>query len=207
MRFFLWKKSGFGNHDFSLLTVSFDNFGIPLKKNCELNSSLKSIMADNDYLKPEGDIKLTDKQLMEAPEIEEIAKDVIETHKIELGPAQIGYLLVYPNISKQRAAKCMKSTREVKHYSGNDYLIEVSGDLWDMLDTDTKKMLLYHQLLHIDPVFKAKNQEWKMKLRRPDFSDFYEINDKFGNEWYKTIQATVSSLYDLDPKQESKVTV
>lgn len=164
-------------------------------------------MADNDYLKPEGEIKLTDKQLMEAPEIEEIAKEVIEIHKIELGPAQVGYLLVYPNISKQRAAKCMKATREVKHYSGNDYLIEVSGDLWDMLDKDTKKMLMYHQLLHIDPVFKAKNQEWKMKVRRPDFSDFYEINDKYGNEWYKTIQATVSSLYDLDPKQESKVKV
>lgn len=164
-------------------------------------------MADNDYLKPEGDITLTDKQLMEAPEVAEIAKEVIETHKIELGPAQIGYLLVYPNISKQRAAKCMKATREVKHYSGNDYLIEVSGDLWDMLDTDTKKMLMYHQLLHIDPVFKAKNQEWKMKVRKPDFSDFYEINDKYGNEWYKTIQATVSSLYDLDPRQESKVTV
>jgi hypothetical protein len=25
------------------------------------------------------------------------------------------------------------------------------------------------------------------------------------NEWYKTIQATASSLYDLDPRQESKV--
>jgi hypothetical protein len=164
-------------------------------------------MADNDFLKPEGEIKLSDKQLMESPEIEEIAKEVIETHKMELGPAQIGYLLVYPNISKQRAAKCMKASREVKHYSGNDYLIEVSGDLWDMLDTDTKKMLLYHQLLHIDPVFKAKNQEWKMQVRKPDFSDFYEINDKFGNEWYKTIQATVSSLHDLDPRQEGKVKV
>lgn len=164
-------------------------------------------MAQNDYLDPEGEIKLSGKQLMEAPEMEELASEVLETHKIEIGPAQIGFLLVYPNISKQRAAKCVKSTREVKHYSGNDYLIEVSGELWDMLDNDTKKMLLYHQLLHIDPVFKAKNQEWKMKIRKPDFADYYEINDKYGNEWYKTIQATVSSLYDLDPRQEGKVTV
>lgn len=164
-------------------------------------------MAQNDYLDPEGEIKLTGKQLMEAPEMEELASEVLEAHKIEIGPAQIGFLLVYPNISKQRAAKCVKATREVKHYSGNDYLIEVSGELWDMLDNDTKKMLLYHELLHIDPVFKAKNQEWKMKIRKPDFADYYEINDKYGNEWYKTIQATVSSLYDLDPRQESKVTV
>lgn len=164
-------------------------------------------MPENDYLDPKGDIKLQDKELIESPEMLEMAVKVIETHNINLGPAQVGYLLVYPNISKQRAAKCMKATREVKYYSGHDYLIEISGELWDMLDNDTKMMLLYHELLHIDPVFKAKNQEWKMQLRRPDFSDYYEINDKFGNEWYKTIQATVSSLYDLDPRQEGKVSV
>jgi len=164
-------------------------------------------MPEQSHLDPTGEIKLSGKELMESPEMQKIAEDVIKTHKIELGPAQVGYLLVYPNISKQRAAKCMKATREVKHYSGNDYLIEVSGDLWDMLDTDTKKMLLYHELLHVDPVFKAKNQEWQMRIRRPDFADYYEINDTFGNTWYKTIQATVSSLHDLDPKQESKVTV
>lgn len=164
-------------------------------------------MEQNEFLEPRGEIKLSGKELMESPEMQEIAGKVIEAHNIELGIAKIGYLLVYPNISKQRAAKCIKSTNEVKHYSGNDYLIEVSGDLWDMLDTDTKKMLLYHELLHIDPVFKAKNQEWKMNLRKPDFADYYEINDKFGNEWYKTIQATVSSLHDLDPRQESKVSV
>jgi hypothetical protein len=163
-------------------------------------------MPDNEYLEP-SEVTYMDKQLMESEEVQKIAAEVIEMHKIELGPAQIGYLLVYPNISKQRAAKCVKASREVKHYSGNDYLVEISGELWDMLDTDTKKMLLYHQLLHVDPVYKAKNQEWKMQLRRPDFADYYVINDKFGNTWYKTIQATVSSLYDLDPRQESKVTV
>jgi|SRR5690625_470600 len=130
---------------------------------------------------------------------------VIEKHILEFGPAQIGYLLIYPNISKQRAAKAMKASREVRYYSGNDYLIEVSGELWDMLDDDTREMLIYHQLLHLDPTFKAKNQEWKMNIRKPDFADFYRINDNHGSEWYKTIQATVSSLYDLDPKQESKV--
>ncbi|MAO64885.1 MAG: hypothetical protein CL666_07775 [Balneola sp.] len=161
-------------------------------------------MPENDYLKAEATVHST-KQLMESPEVETIAKTVIEKHKMEFGPAEIGYFLVYPNLSKQRAAKCMKASREVKHYSGNDYLIEISGELWDMLDNDTKEMMLYHELLHVDPTFKTKTQEWKMTLRKPDFADFYTINDKFGNEWYKTIQATASSLYDLDPRQESKV--
>lgn len=163
-------------------------------------------MPTNDFLSPEETIN-SDKQLMESPEVKAIAKKVIEQHKMEFGPAEIGYFLVYPNISRQKAAKCMKASREVKYYSGNDYLIEISGELWDMLDNQTKEMLLYHELLHVDPDFKSKTQEWKMNLRKPDFSDFYTINDKYGNEWYKTIQATVSSLYDLDPKQESKVSL
>ncbi|MCG8373603.1 MAG: hypothetical protein MI700_08730 [Balneolales bacterium] len=163
-------------------------------------------MNENDLLQPEETIS-AEKQLMESPEMETIAKKVIEQYKLEFGPAEIGYFLVYPHISKQRAAKCMKATREVKYYSGNDYLIEVSGELWDMLDSKTKEMMIYHELLHVDPTFKSKTQEWKMNIRKPDFSDFYSINDKFGNEWYKTIQATASSLYDLDPKQESKVSL
>ncbi|GAB5408822.1 MAG: hypothetical protein BalsKO_11870 [Balneolaceae bacterium] len=163
-------------------------------------------MQENDLLEP-SEVTSTDKQLMESPEIETIAKKVIADFKLDFGPAEIGYFLVYPHISKQKAAKCMKATREVKYYSGNDYLIEVSGELWDMLDSKTKEMMIYHELLHLDPTFKSKTQEWKMNLRKPDFADFYTINDKFGNEWYKTIQATASSLYDLDPKQESKVSL
>lgn len=163
-------------------------------------------MQENDFLSP-SEVTSTDKQLMESPEIEAIAKKVIEEYKLEFGPAEIGYFLIYPHISKQKAAKCMKATREVKYYSGNDYLIEVSGELWDMLDSKTKEMMIYHELLHVDPTFKSKTQEWKMNLRKPDFSDFYSINDKYGNEWYKTIQATASSLYDLDPKQENKVSL
>ncbi|MGM0589188.1 MAG: putative metallopeptidase [Bacteroidota bacterium] len=158
-------------------------------------------------LKPEDSIKLNDKQLMESPEVEEMAAKVIEQEKMEFGPAEIGYFLIYPNVTKSTAAKCVKASREVKYYSGNDYLIEISGELWDMLDDDTRYMLLYHELLHVDPVYKAKKQQWTFKKRQHDFGDFYEINDKHGNEWYKTVQATVSSLYDLDPKQENRVKV
>ncbi len=163
-------------------------------------------MTENNLIQPKESIT-TEKQLMESPELERIANNVIAKYHLEFGPAEVGYFLVYPFISKQKMGKAIKSTPEAKYYSGNDYFIEVSGELWDMLDTDTKEMLVFHQLLHLDPTFKSKNQEWKMNLRKPDFADFYTINDKYGNEWYKTIQATASSLYDLDPKQEAKVRV
>ncbi len=147
------------------------------------------------------------KQLMESPEVAAIAEEIIERESLDFGPAEIGYFLVYPNLSKYKAAKVVKANREVKYYSGNDYLIEISGELWDILDQKTREMVVFHQLLHVNPVFKAKNEEWQMKKKKPDFADFYEINDKYGNEWYKTVQATVSSLYDLDPARESKVSL
>lgn len=149
---------------------------------------------------------ISGKQILEDPKLESIGNSVKEERKIETGPAEIGYQLVYPNISKKCAARCKKASLELKHYSGFDFLIQVSGELYDMLDHDTLRMLLFHELLKIDVRFKAKDQQWQMKVRKPDFADFYEINDKFGTEWYKTIQATASSLYDLDPRQESEVT-
>jgi hypothetical protein len=164
-------------------------------------------MNQNKIPKTSEPVVQTQKQLMESPEIEKIAERIIDRENLEFGPAQIGYFLVYPNLSKYRAAKCKKASREVKFFSGNDFLIEVSGELWDMLDSKTKEMVLFHQLLHVEPVFKAKKEEWKMRIRKPDFNDYYEINDKYGSDWYKTVQATASSLYDLDPRKESKVSL
>lgn len=161
-------------------------------------------MKDNDFLKP-GDSVSTNKQLMDSPELEEIATNVIEEEGLDFGPARIGYLLVYPNLSKYRAGKAKKASKEEKHVSGNDYWIQFSGDIWDMLDSKTRHKAVYHLLLNLDPTYKAKNQEWKMKTRKPDFADFYEINDKYGNDWYKTVQSVTSSLYDLNPKKECKV--
>lgn len=147
------------------------------------------------------------KQLIEDPQLETLAEEVISEHNIELGPADVGYMLIYPNISKTRAGKCMKASREVKHFSGHDYLVEISGELWDMLDENTRHVMMFHLHLQMDPTYNEKKREWTMKTRKPDYHAFYEIDKKYGSTWYETIQATVSSLYDLDPKKENKVRV
>jgi len=162
-------------------------------------------MSEQNQVPQSEDQVYSNKQLMESPEIKKVAEKVIADKKMEFGPAEIGYMLVYPNISRKRAAKTIKASAEVRFYSGNHYIIQVSGELWDMLDEKTKEILIFHELMQVEPVFKSRSGQWKMQLRKPDFSDFYTINDKHGNEWYKTIQATVSSLYGLDPRQESKV--
>lgn len=47
-------------------------------------------MNDNDLLKP-VEVTSSDKQLMESPEVEKIANEVIKKHNMEFGPAEIGY--------------------------------------------------------------------------------------------------------------------
>lgn len=163
-------------------------------------------MPENEYQSIET-ITHSKKQYLESPELETIAKIVIEKYTIELGPAEIGYFLVYPNISKKRPAKAVKAGALDNFYSGNHYFLQVSGELWDMLDQKTKEIMVYHQLLHFEPVFKSKTQEWTFKIRKPEYTDYYTIADKLGSEWHKTVQATMSSLYDLDPRQETQISL
>ena len=150
---------------------------------------------------------ISGKQYLPDPEIERVADKVIEEMNLELGPVEIEYMSVHPNISKSTAAKTIKAAPLVRYYSGNTHIVQISGDLWDMLDEDTRFILVFHQLMKVDARFKAKEQEWVFGIRKPDFADFYKINDKYGNEWYKTIQATVSSLHDMEPRQERGVKV
>src|SRR5699024_12335969 len=138
-------------------------------------------MNDDDLLKPGDTIAHSNKQLMESPEVEKIAQTVIEREDLDFGPAEIGYFLIYPNLSKYKAAKCIKTSREVEYYSGNNYLIELSGVMWDMMDQKTREMVLFNQLLHVDPEYNDKNQEWMMKVSKSDFTAFYGINVKYDN--------------------------
>lgn len=150
-------------------------------------------------------VPLNDKQYMESAEIETVAETVIKDEELDLGPANVAYFLVYPNISTTTGARAKKAGNITHYYTGAHYVIEVSGELWDMLDEQTRKRLMWHELLHLDPTYKAKKGVWAFKTRSHDFADFYEINERVGSDWYKTIQAVMSSLYDLPPKKERKV--
>lgn len=147
------------------------------------------------------------KQYMESPELQQLADKICSDKNIELGPTDICYLLVYPNISKKRPARVSKASGILNHYTGNHYVIQISGELWDMLDEQTRYNMMWHQILHLDPVFKSKTQEWKFNIKKPNYTDYYQISDTIGSEWHKAVQAVSSSLYDMDPKQENQVSL
>ena len=167
----------------------------------------KSKKEDNDFLKPGDKVAHSNKKIMDSPELEKVAETVLEKESLDLGPATIGYHLIYPNHSKYKAGRVKKTTKEEKHETGVDYWLQFSGETWDMLDYETRERAVYHLLLQINPVYSAKKQEWKMKTRKPDFRGFYDIDERYGNGFFKTIQSVNSSLYDLSPTKEQKVSI
>jgi predicted metallopeptidase len=102
-------------------------------------------------------------------------------------------------------AKTIKNSKEARYFSGYEYLIEISGEAWDQIDEADKKILIYHELLHINPVFNEKKEEWNFKLNKHEFADFHAVNNKFGGDYQRRIKTIVSSLYDIDPNEEQNL--
>lgn len=153
--------------------------------------------------KPKKQVKTFEK----SAELREIADKVITKEGMNLSPAKIEYLLVYPYISKTVAGKCIKANSELKYFSDNDYLIEISGELFDALDEDSRYVLMYHELMHVLPIMDDQTGDWKYTIRQHDLQDFSRLINKYGVDWINRIKLSVSSLYDLSPAAEDSIKI
>lgn len=151
--------------------------------------------------------KLKEKEITRDAELELLGAKIIETKRLDVFPAKIAYLSIYPNISKTCASKIIKSNPELKMFSGYDYIIEISGDLREHLDEQNLKVLLEHQLRHILVVQDEKSGIWKFKLKRHDIEEFSRINKDYGYNWIATVKMCLSSMYDLSPAEEDNITI
>lgn len=151
--------------------------------------------------------KSNNKEFETSDELKTLAEKVISEQKLDVSPANIEYLLVYPNISNTVAGRCIKSGKELKFFSGSDYLIEMSGELWDILDDSVKYILMQHELMHIMPIMNDKTGDWKFELRKHDLEDFSILFKNYGIDWISKIKLSISSLYDLTPVQEDKIQI
>lgn len=149
----------------------------------------------------------TKKEFEVSDELKQLADKVISEQNLDISPAKVEFLLVYPNIAKTVAGRCIKTSKELKFFSGNDYLIEISGELWDALDDTVRYILIQHELMHILPIMNDKTGEWKFELRRHDIEDFSSIIKKHGIDWISKVKLSISSLYDLNPSQEDKIQI
>lgn len=154
--------------------------------------------------KPKGPVK---REFVLNDEMKFMAQEIIRTEKIDVHPAKIEYVTVDPNISKTTAGKCVKTGKELKFFSGFDYIIEMSGELWNVLDKDTKRVLLEHELRHILVVQNDKTGDWSFKIRKHDIQDFGKIVATHGVDWIKRVKLCISSLYQLTPSEEDNIQI
>ena len=151
-------------------------------------------------------LTIRNKEYVKSTEVEQLAETVIAEKNMDLNPARIKYLLVYPNINKTTGGRCTRATNLLKVYGEVDYVIELSGDFYDQLDEDRKKILLWHELLHVFPVIN-KQGEWEFKLRKHDIEDFYTIIEKHGIEWHSKLKTMFGSVYNLEPEELDNFTL
>jgi len=129
---------------------------------------------------------------------------ILQTYNLDI--PRIGYILVYPNITKHVAGRCIKAGRELKFFSECDYVIEMSGETWDVLEEDVKKILTLHELMHIH-IFHDKKGQVKFKLRDHDVKDFMYLIKTYGIDWFEKLRTVVSSTYDMKPEDEVKIKI
>ena len=144
------------------------------------------------------ELKEKNKSYVQSQELEAYANEVIKKKHMTI-PANVAYVLVYPYIGKAVAGRCIRANSMTKLFGECDYIIQMSGDLWDRLDEERQEILMYHELLHI-LVTQDKKGNSVYKLRDHDVQDFEAIIRKYGIEWLSELKDLHASVYDLEPE-------
>jgi len=143
-------------------------------------------------------------------ELRNLAKKIIEEKNpngLKESPAEFEFLLVYPQISKTTVGKCIKLRDEMQFITGLHYIIEMSGELWDNLSDKVKELVMEHELLHAMPVYNEKKGDWAFKIKNHNVRDFYQLLSEHGLDWFTELKTMASSVYDLKPEDEDKISL
>jgi hypothetical protein len=129
-------------------------------------------------------------QYLYLEEIEKVANEVLPDLKLSEYP-NIKYLELDADSCKFMG-KCSKASQKLKFLTDLDYIVEVWKVAWDSADHATKKALLYHELLHIDPMRK-KDGSIMWGIRDHDVEEFLEVADKYG-PWDHSLKTLMESI-------------
>lgn len=138
---------------------------------------------------------IKNKTYEQSDELEQLAKMVSEkeTALLNNDGAVIKYMKVYPNISPTIAGRCIKSSPAVKFFGDCDYIIQMSGDLWDALSENSRYVLMLHELMHVYVDIDKKGNN-VFKLRKHDVEDFAVLIEQYGIDWLYALRDTASGV-------------
>ena len=125
-------------------------------------------------------------------------KALIDKHNIKF---QVNY--IYPSISNTVWAHIFKVNNYLKMFTDIDYIVEVSGDIWEMLDDEMKKILIEHELKHVC-ITETEDGAPKLKLYKHDIQDFKSIIQKYGLDWTTKKELIVDQYKELLAERKEK---
>ena len=134
--------------------------------------------------------------IMQSQKIQFLMKEMIKENNIDIGSAKICGLMVYPNINKTTAGRCIRAGKELKFFSDYDYLIEISAEYWDNLTEQSRKILVLHELMHIDIRYTKQGKEI-FGTKPHDVEDFAILLQKYGLHWLREVKLIEEHLKDL----------
>lgn len=113
-----------------------------------------------------------------APEVEEVAKKIIEDHRPDIKDAKIAYM--FRNKAQTKSGKIvMGSVKKVSalyhEITGLDYIVKIPYDVWSGLDEQTKEALIDHELRHC-----GKNEDGEFVYIEHDFEGFIGTLKMYG---------------------------
>lgn len=110
---------------------------------------------------------------------------------------------VYPYIQKTTWAHIFHADPHLKMYSDIDYIIEVSGQIWELLDEEQKNILIEHELEHLY-ITETDEGEVKQQLQTHDLEDFVKIIKKYGIDWVEQKTCIESQFIEMEAERKAK---
>lgn len=145
------------------------------------------------------------KRFVESGAVHKLALDVIAEEGLDISEARLGFILIYPIISRSIVARCRCVSGTFKFFSNYDYIIEISGDLWENVNEKLKKIILHHELLHIRIIPSNDKRKEKFRLVQHDVQDFREIIKRHGIDWYDELETVTTQRWNLNKNGEKEL--
>ena len=135
---------------------------------------------------------------MEAPAVEELAKQLIEKYHGHLAHAKIKYLFRQGKWSSQDKttwAKAYKVSERDNFLTGYDFYVIVNLDVWNELGQESRTALIDHELSHC-----GQNEKYEWCIWGHDVEDFAAVVRRHGlwNEDVKKYLQAAESYGEAD---------
>ncbi len=134
-------------------------------------------------------------EMKQSQEIQALIREMVQENNIDTGSAKVCGLMVTPSINKTTAGRCIRAGKELKFFSDYDYIIQISRDYWDNLTEQARKILVLHEVMHIDIRYTKQGKE-VFGMRQHDVEDFAVLLEKYGLHWLREVKLVQEHLKD-----------